>query len=457
MKLLVADDSSMYRGMLKRLLEGWGYEVLLAANGYEAQCILSGDDAPRLAILNCFMPGLGGLDLCELIRARNEGYVYTILLSAADHQEDILKGFELGADDYLCKPFKELELRARIKVGERIMRSHEELVEAREAFRFEASHDPLLRLWNRTAIFDLLKTELSRATRSQTPLTVFFIDLDFFKLVNDSYGHSVGDEALIGVAKKLSGAVREYDHVGRYGGEEFLVVLPNCTIESAREVAERIRQQIAEEPMIDIIQLRITVSIGLSQWQPGQELSDLLHRADIALYRAKQNGRNRVEEESGDEPYRAPTGKCLDLPISLGLAVTDGAPLKKRLDVRHCLSLPVRIWGLDANGKMFEQCATTVDVTTTGANIIGIEHPLQRGCVIGVEHRFSRARYRVTWVSRPEDDKPGKIGVQLIETGKFIWGRVIPRVFADRVSVDSAIAEFPNERAFRADSSKRNR
>lgn len=457
MKLLVADDSSMYRGMLKRLLEGWGYEVMLAANGHEAQCILSGDDAPRLAILNCFMPGLGGLELCELIRARNEGYVYTILLSAADHQEDILKGFELGADDYLCKPFKELELRARLKVGERIMRSHEELVEARESFRFEASHDPLLRLWNRRAIFDLLKTELSRATRSQTPLSIFFLDLDFFKLVNDSYGHSVGDDVLIGVTKKLSSAVREYDHVGRYGGEEFLVVLPNCNAEAAWEVAERVRRQIAEEPMIETIQLRMTVSIGLSQWQSGQELSDLLHRADIALYRAKQNGRNRVEEESGNEPYCTPTRKRLDLPDSLGLTGTDGAPLKKRLDVRHSLALPVRIWGMDANGKMFEQDATTVDVTTTGANIIGIKHPLQRGCVIGIEHRRSRARYRVTWVSKSEDDKPGKIGVQLIEAGKFIWGRVIPRVFVDRVSLDSAITEFPNERASGTDSSKRNR
>ena len=129
MKVLVADDSEMYRKMLKSLLEQWGYEVVLAANGHEAQRILDSDDAPQLAILDCFMPGLGGLELCERIRARKRGYVYTILLSAADQENDVLKGFELGADDYLCKPFKELELRARLKVGERIIRSHEELVE----------------------------------------------------------------------------------------------------------------------------------------------------------------------------------------------------------------------------------------------------------------------------------------------------------------------------------------
>ncbi len=417
--------------MLKTLLEKWGYEVVLTADGHEAQGILDSDDAPMLAILNRFMPGLDGLDLCKVIRARKQGYVYTILLSAAAQESDVLEGVELGADDYLCKPFKELELRARLKVGERIIRSHEELIEENHALRVEASHDSLLRLWNRRAIFNLLKTELSRAARLQTPLSVFFIDLDFFKLVNDTYGHLVGDDVLLSVAKKLSRAVREYDHVGRCGGEEFLVVLPNCTVEAALEVAERVRQHVADEPVVIApMKLKITVSIGLSQWKCGQELPDLLRQADVALYRAKQNGRNRVEVEGESEADGTPKGKRLNLPETLNLTVTDG-PTKKRLDVRHSLALPVRIWGLDANGQLFEEYATTVDVTTTGAHITGVRHFLQRGCVIGVENRFSRARYRVTWVVRTEDGRPGEIGVQLIETGKFIWGRVIPRVFVE--------------------------
>ncbi len=417
--------------MLQTLLEKWGYEVVLAADGHEAQAILDSNDAPVLALLNCFMPGLGGLELCEQIRVRKQGYVYTILLSAADHERDVLKGFELGADDYLCKPFKELELRARLKVGERIIRSHEELIEENHALRVEASHDSLLRLWNRRAIFALLNTELSRAKRLRTPLSVFFIDLDFFKLVNDTYGHLVGDDVLLSVTKKVSRAVREYDHVGRCGGEEFLVVLPNCTVEAALEVAERVRQHVADEPIvIATTQLRITVSIGLSQWHSDQELPDLLRQADLALYRAKQNGRNRVEVEGESEADGIPKGKRLNVPDTLNPTVTDG-PTKKRLDVRHSLALPVRIWGLDAHGQLFEEYATTVDVTTTGAHITGVKHFLQRGCVIGVENRFSSARYRVTWVVSTEDGRPGEIGVQLIETGKFIWGRVIPRVFVE--------------------------
>jgi two-component system, cell cycle response regulator len=302
MKILVADDSGLYRTLLKSLMEEWGYEVVLASNGYEAQRALESDDAPKLAILDCFMPGLGGLELCELIRARKQSYVYTILLSVADEESDVLKGFELGADDYLCKPFKEPELKARLKVGERIIRCHENLAEGRETLQFQASHDSLLPLWNRKAIMDLLNTEISRAKRLETPLSVFFTDLDLFKLVNDRYGHLVGDEVLRSVADKVSRAVREYDHVGRCGGEEFLVVLPNCTSETAREVAERVRQHVGDAPIvITPIQVKTTVSIGVSQWYSGQEIPDLLHRADVALYRAKQNGRNRVEVENASE------------------------------------------------------------------------------------------------------------------------------------------------------------
>ncbi len=314
MKLLVVDDSSLYRRMLKTMLEAWGYEVVLAANGYEAQRILERDDAPRLAILDCLMPGLSGLELCELIRTRTQGYVYTLLLSVHDRKSDVLKGFELGADDYLCKPFEELELRARIKVGERIIRTQEELIEAREALKFEASHDPLVRLWNHRAILDLLRTELSRAKRLLTPLSVFFADLDSFKLVNDKYGHLVGDDVLRSAAERVSSTVREYDLVGRYGGEEFLVVLPNCNAEAAREVAERVRVHIAEGPVVTVpMQVQITVSIGVSQWRSGQEVHDLLHRADLAMYQAKRNGRNRVEvDNQGAEipgKVRAPKGK----------------------------------------------------------------------------------------------------------------------------------------------------
>jgi diguanylate cyclase (GGDEF)-like protein len=141
----------------------------------------------------------------------------------------------------------------------------------------------------------MLEKEISRAQRDQMPIAVVMIDLDHFKLVNDTYGHLVGDEVLRNVAERMTGTVREYDYVGRYGGEEFLVVLPNCTAETAREVAERLRQHIGDRPIVTSpTQVVITISIGVSQWQPGQEVHDLLRSADAAMYRAKQSGRNRV-------------------------------------------------------------------------------------------------------------------------------------------------------------------
>jgi len=299
MRILVADDSQLYRKMLLGLLSGWGYEVLLANDGTEALQILSSEDAPRLAILDCQMPGLGGLELCERIREAKRRYVYTILLSAADLQSDVLKGFQLGADDYLCKPFNKLELRTRLKVGELIVQNHDALAEAQQALEFEASHDSLLRTWNRRAIIELLGKELRRAKRKHTPLSVLLADLDLFKQINQIHGHLVGDVVLQSAAGKISHALRESDNFGRYEGEAFLVVLPDCPIEEARIVAERVRQSICATPAANVIE--ITASIGVTQWRDDQGLSELLHQADAALYRAKQNGRNRVEVEATSE------------------------------------------------------------------------------------------------------------------------------------------------------------
>jgi diguanylate cyclase (GGDEF)-like protein len=207
----------------------------------------------------------------------------------------VLKGFELGADDYICKPLDELELRTRLKVGERIVRSQEELAIAHQALKFESSHDFLMRIWNRKTIFELLSKEMSRSRRTGAPLCVLLADIDLFKRVNDEHGHQAGDEVLRATAERMSSAVRHSDQVGRYGGEEFLVVLPDCSILRAREVAERIRERVSGDAMAG--EISITLSIGLAEWKVEDDVTHLLHRADVALYRAKQNGRNQVQYE----------------------------------------------------------------------------------------------------------------------------------------------------------------
>jgi two-component system cell cycle response regulator len=292
MRVLVADDSSLYRTMLQRLLEPWGYEVALAANGYDAQRILEGGNPPQLAVLDCLLPGPSVFELCQRIRSRHQPYVYTILLSPDDQQSNVLKAFELGADDYLCKPLNQIELRTRLKAGEIILRSRAEEPATPAALIVEDSRDAQ-RIWSCEAILDLLSTELSRANRTQSSLSVLLTDLGFLQHVNGGSAILCGEDVVQDAAKGISGAVRQCDHVGRYENEQFLVVLPNCTAEAARELAERVWYQISKEPAMGTIEM--SISFGLSQWRPGLQAGELLHQADVALQRARHNGRYRVE------------------------------------------------------------------------------------------------------------------------------------------------------------------
>jgi diguanylate cyclase (GGDEF)-like protein len=295
MRVLVADDSSLYRTMLQRLLEPWGYQVVLAASGYDAQRILESGNPPQLALLDCLVRGPGIFELCQQIRFNGQPYVYTILLTPDDQQSNVLKAFELGADDYLCKPLNHVELRTRLKAGEIILRSRGQAATTPAGFSFEHSCDDL-RVWRRGAILDLLSSELSRANRTQSPLSVLLTDLDFLHRVNGDGAIPSGDDVLRDAAEAISGAVRHCDHVGRYENEQFLVVLPNCAAAEAREVAERVWYQISKKPAMT--EAAMTVSFGLSQWRQDQGVGEFLHQADVALQRAKHNGRYRVEVEN---------------------------------------------------------------------------------------------------------------------------------------------------------------
>jgi two-component system cell cycle response regulator len=296
-RVLVADDSVFYRKSLERLLRLWNYDVVLAANGTEAWDILSRENAPSLAVLDYIMPGLTGPEVCNAIRARKSGpYVYVILLSAKGEHEDLLEGFERGADDYLRKPFHELELRARLRVGERIILAQRELLEMRERLQFQATHDAMTALWNNTAIAEILSKEIKRAKRQGIPLSVSLIDLDHFKSVNDTYGHLVGDEVLKTAASQMFHAVREYDSLGRYGGEEFLAVLPGCAAHDAVATVERMRMALCNAPLLtEPSSIVVTGSFGICEWNSTLSVSELLSRADNALYKAKTSGRNRIE------------------------------------------------------------------------------------------------------------------------------------------------------------------
>jgi diguanylate cyclase (GGDEF)-like protein len=228
---------------------------------------------------------------------RPEPYTYILLLTAKDAKESVVEGLESGADDYLTKPFNPQELKARIRVGLRLLELEDKLVQAREAMRYKATHDTLTGIWNRGAILDALNREIWRSRREGSSLGVLLADLDHFKSVNDTYGHLAGDCVLREVARRMQADIRSYDALGRYGGEEFLILLPNCGNRETREKAERIRVAIVQGPMdTPAGPLNITMSIGgvaTGDW-PADSANQILQMADLALYRAKEEGRNRT-------------------------------------------------------------------------------------------------------------------------------------------------------------------
>jgi two-component system, cell cycle response regulator len=302
MRILIADDELMSRKLLQKTLERAGYEVTAAADGRLAADQLCQVDGPRLALLDWVMPELDGPGVCREVRKRKEqSYVYMVLLTSKESKEDVVAGLESGADDYLTKPFDPEELKARLRTGLRILNLEDRLVEAREAMRFQATHDGLTTLWNRGVIMDLLERELARSRRERISTAILMCDLDHFKNVNDSYGHLAGDDVLKETAKRLLASVRSYDFVGRYGGEEFLVVLNNCNPAFAFARAEEIRKAIALRPVPSSSgPVPVTMSLGLllSQEWGSRPMEELLQEADTALYAAKAAGRNCVKVAS---------------------------------------------------------------------------------------------------------------------------------------------------------------
>jgi two-component system cell cycle response regulator len=310
MRILIAEDETVQRRLLERLLIGWGHEVVVASDGHQALSLLREGNHPDLAILDWMMPGADGPTICrELRKDEGHAYIYIILLTARDRKQDLLEAMEAGADDYLAKPFDAQELKVRLNAGKRVLDLQDQLVSANRSLQFQAAHDPLTGLYNRGAIVGILQNELLRAARERKPVSIIMADIDHFKQINDTRGHSAGDAVLRRAAERMQASVRSYDAVGRYGGEEFLIVFPGCSARMAKERAEQIRL-ILSEPGPNPTEDPITVSMGVASASNPTQGEDMLSCADDALYRAKRNGRNRVELSPekcvGTEPFQLP-------------------------------------------------------------------------------------------------------------------------------------------------------
>jgi two-component system cell cycle response regulator len=292
MKILLVEDSYIERHKIGGFLTDWGLEHVSVGSGTEAVKLLEAPTPPDLAILDWLLPGLDGIDILRRIRKLSHGnYIYTMMLTAKNRKQDLLIAMEAGADDYLSKPVDPAELRSRIMVGKRIL-------DLQQSLRFAATHDFLTNLLNRSEIISALEREFSRSGREEKPATIILADIDHFKRVNDTLGHAAGDEVLKQVACRLKADLRPYDLVGRYGGEEFIVILPGCPLETGARRANEIRTLVGKDPInTPFGTASATVSMGVTVTSLNRDgtVADLLREADVSLYAAKKNGRNRIE------------------------------------------------------------------------------------------------------------------------------------------------------------------
>ena len=296
MRILIAEDDFTSRTILTAILAKWGYDPLPVNDGEAAWEAMQKPDAPKLAILDWNMPQLDGLEVCRRIRKMNTSDPpYVIILTSKGEKSDIVRGLEAGGNDYISKPYDNAELQARIKVGQRMIELQSSLNQAKEAMAHQAIHDPLTGVFNRRAILHTVGKEISRAKRLSASLSIGMLDIDHFKQVNDTHGHQVGDDVLCGVVRCIQKNLRDYDQVGRYGGEEFLVVASGSTGSPVENLYPRLCARVAECPITTKNRsISVSVSIGVAAGNGDSTVDAMLAAADDALYRAKAEGRNRV-------------------------------------------------------------------------------------------------------------------------------------------------------------------
>ncbi len=312
MRVLIAEDDTVSRTILRRAVEKLGHECLAASDGDEAWRLY--EETPDLDVIisDWMMPGMDGVELCRRVRnSEKNGYTHFIFLTALGDRGHLLTGLQAGADDYLSKPLDRDELQVRLISASRITTLHRklerqnaELARLKDKFFEQARRDPLTDLGNRLQLREDLEMLKGRAERYGHTYCAALCDIDFFKLYNDHYGHPAGDKILVRVASTLKDGCRKGDALYRYGGEEFLVILPGQTLESATTVADRLRKDVEalkiphEAKNLPGV---VTISAGVAELsaEHPKTSDELLKEADTALYRAKQAGRNRVTRYDG--------------------------------------------------------------------------------------------------------------------------------------------------------------
>ncbi|WP_428624058.1 GGDEF domain-containing response regulator [Sedimenticola sp.] len=300
MRVLIADDERIPRTLLTRMVQGWEYETVEADSGDSAWEILNQPEPPRIAIIDWVMPKMSGVEICQDLQNRTDGpLIYTILLTSKTDEASLVYALEQGAHDFLTKPASPAELRARLLVGKRFIWADDRLNESLAQMEEMATTDALTGVANRRHFFQLAERELSRAQRNLSPVALMMIDVDHFKEINDSHGHSAGDAALCHLVSVCRLGLRRTDIIARFGGDEFVILLPDCDTETALLTATRLKEAVCTNPIPKQgkpFQLRVTIGVATTDEKrlPADTITTLLRLADEALYEAKAAGRNRI-------------------------------------------------------------------------------------------------------------------------------------------------------------------
>ncbi len=301
LRILVVDDEQTVRRLIEKTLTRLGHDVLLAENGEKAWNIIQ-DEPIRLVLTGWDMPLMNGIQLIKKIRSTTlPGYVYTILIPPNGKNENIVEGLYAGADDYLSKPLDTTKLEARVAVGERMLALEDGLVQANNQLEKLAMVDTLTGLMNRRAIYRFARGELERARRVSEPLSVIYLDIDYFKSINKEFGHQLGDEALKLVGQIIQKRSRTYDGIGRWSGDEFLIILPGAVAIDAQNAARRIIENIAATklaiPEGGLLSLSASAGVATQAKMTGAValLDDIIQRASEGRRRARAAGGNQIE------------------------------------------------------------------------------------------------------------------------------------------------------------------
>ncbi len=293
--ILIVEDDKDSREILKIYLSKWDYNVFECSNAIEAYEILKKQNI-KIALIDWMLPGISGLEICKKIREDfKDDYIYIIIITGKKNKNDVVEALSKGADDYIMKPFNFDELKVRIEAGKRILIYYNKIKFKYKKLNEESKIDKLTGIYNRETILKKFHFEFERHKRSSNEFCIIIGDIDFFKKINDKYGHIIGDVVLKQVGEILKKSLRKYDLVGRYGGEEFLIILPYTNLLTAKKVAERLKRNISKYSFShNGIEIKITMSFGISSSIGSLNPLEMIDKADKALYQSKFTGRDKI-------------------------------------------------------------------------------------------------------------------------------------------------------------------